>query len=142
MRTVVLLLSGVLPLAIQPSALAGQIAASRNVDRMVSDLPEPLSIDELARLLAESTNGPSKDADTDGIPADVLAVIAQCKLMSMMSESVVLQAPDVDTHSVGLEPAATREFALQPCYFDQPAVLESAPDAVVRRLCDEQPLGP
>ena len=80
-RTIALLLTGVLPLAIQPSALAGQIIASRNVDRMVAELPKPISIEDLVRLLGEMAQDESESSDLDVVPGEVMAVIAQCRLI-------------------------------------------------------------
>ncbi|HEY5564448.1 MAG TPA: hypothetical protein VIL33_02585 [Rhodothermia bacterium] len=137
-----LLISGVLPLAIQPSALAGQIAASRNVDRMVGELPDPISIEELVRLLSNKAQDGSEPSDSDVVPGDVMAVIAQCKLMSLMSDSAALQAVDVELGLSGMAVAASHS---EPAPVPELGRFLTASDEyqpLIRRLSDEQPLGP
>ena len=141
-RTIALLISGVLPLAIQPSALAGQIAASRNVDRMVSELPDPISIEELVRVLSNKTQDESESSDSGVVPGDVMAVIAQCKLMSLMSDSAALQAVDVELGLSGMAEAAAHRA---PAPVPERGRFLTASDEyppLIRRLSDEQPLGP
>lgn len=141
-RTIALLLSGVLPLAIQPSALAGQIAASRNVDRMVGELPKPISVEELIRLLGRSGQDESEPPSPDAVPGDVMAVIVQCKLMSLMSDSAALQAPDVESTSPAIMP--TLGDIVLPLPHSVGSITLGSIDTrqVSKRLSDEQPLGP
>ncbi|HUF08484.1 MAG TPA: hypothetical protein VMO47_04130 [Rhodothermales bacterium] len=141
-RTIALLISGVLPLAIQPSALAGQIAASRNVDRMVGELPNPISIEELVRLLSNKAQDESESSDSDVVPGDVIAVIAQCRLMSLMSDSAALQGVDVE---LGLSAMAVAAALSAPAPVPELDRFLTAPadyQPLIRRLSDEQPLGP
>jgi len=141
-RTIALLISGVLPLAIQPSALAGQIAASRNVDRMVGELPDLISIEELVRLLSNKAQDESESSEPDVVPDDVMAVIAQCKLMSLMSDATALQAVDME---LGLWAMVVAAAHSAPAPVPEPGRFTIASDEyqpLIRRLSDEQPLGP
>lgn len=141
MRTLTLLLSGVLALAVQPGALAGQIAASRSVDRLVADLPRLVTIEDLLFLLAESGEE-SKDG-TQEMPGDLAAVIAQCRILSLVTDSIALQAPDID-RDVPTGFLSARDWSRHPGYRAQAPVPCAAAHlpSTTRRLSDEQPLGP
>ncbi|MGA7306305.1 MAG: hypothetical protein WBW88_15615 [Rhodothermales bacterium] len=140
-RTIALLLTGVLPLAAQPAALAGQLAMSRYVDRMVGDLPGKLSIDDLLRLLDESSDADGRDADALG--RDMISVLIQCRLLSLFSDTALLQAPDLDSKPVAMGPLSiVHSVSVQTVAVDQAEYPVTTERPSRRRLSDEQPLGP
>jgi len=142
-RTIALLLTGVLPLAAQPAALAGRIATSRYVDRMVGDQPGKLSMEDLVRLLSESDDSEAESSDAPEAGGDVMAVLIQCKLLSLFSDSALLQATDVDSKPMTLGPVALVRTVSEPEIEVERVVLPVVGEASShRRLSDEQPLGP
>ena len=120
LRTVAILFTWVAPLALQAGPTAGELAATRQVNRLLDEYPE----------------------EGGELPQEL---VLQCHLISLVSDAVTLKAaaPDSDKHGAGGVPA--NRGALEDVNYPQ---LDASPQAcellipTTRRISDEQPLGP
>ena len=99
LKTSAILLTGVVPLMLQPGILVGDLAASSHVKRMLDELPadrdpsdaDVASLDALIRSLLTPHGTEETSGSGESMPADVWHVLVQARLISMVNGAVTLQ---------------------------------------------------
>ena len=151
-RTAVILLTGVVPLAVQPGILAGDLAASSHVERLLDELPgdriptksDHAGVDALLQALLMPRGEANADETANELPPDLWHVIEQGRLISMVTGAVTLQATTRDESTAGRGITATSNLSENTQDFGYVVVAElpDVPSSVTRNLSDENPLGP